>query len=187
MDDPAEVTLADAFGIDIEAICALPEFVLGQEPLRYRSRPLIGNYMPAAELDAILGPYEADIRAGVPARIVGRRLGLSASVVSHWRRAKKIERRPGPAKRGVEARFLARTLVANAPPAVAHETTALSHGTWSMPEYVLREPLHYDTLVDIVGVLVEAGMAVERIAAGVGIAVRDVQIALEVHARESAG
>lgn len=187
MDDATEATLADAFGIDIEATSTLPEFVLGREPLRYRFRPRIGNYMPAEELDALLGPYEADIRAGVPARLVGRRLGLSASVVSHWRRARGIERRPGPAKRSVEAKFLARTLVANARPAVAHGTTALSKATWSMPEYVLREPLHYDTLVDIVGVLVEAGMEVEKIAAGLGIAVRDVQIAREVHAREAAG
>lgn len=146
----------------------------------------LGNYRKGSELDSILAPFTIDLAAGVPYEMVAQRTGLTEKQVAHWRVRQGIERAPGRPSRFVMTRFMARALVGRAAPAVEHPVRAVGNGEWTPPEYLLRVPLHYDTFVHIVGVLVGTGMSIDAVALGLGVAARDVSLAFEVHQRSGA-
>lgn len=148
-----------------------------RQPLRRGAR---GRYRHAAEIDALLTPYVDDALAGVPARLIARRAGLSAQQVKQWRARRRIPGRRGRAPAELGTQFMVGALLGEPTQPVPHEFSPVN-GAWRPPAYALRRPLDYALFTRMVCRLCDE-FAIDQVAHGIGIDERDIAMALVLDA-----
>jgi len=162
---------------DAVAALGLPPY----EP-RHEVRPTLnrgprGRYRHTAEVDALLAPYVDDAVAGVPDRLIARRVGLSTQQVKLWRSRRRIPGRRGRAAAELGTRFMIAGLLGEKTEPVSHEFSPVE-GAWRPPVYALRRPLSYVLFTRMVSRLADE-FTIGQIAEGIGIEERDVALVLD--------
>lgn len=174
-----ENTVAARLGLRVADVLGLPRFVTetASEPVpRHRRAPRVRRE-PAPEADAVLDRYELDARVGVADALIAKKAGTSQEVVRYWRRRKGIRGRSGRTPRHLDAQLFLRTVCGEPATAVPHATRGGRHG-FEIPPYVLRVPLDYGELTEVVSRLNASGFHVARLASAIGISEFDLLLAL---------
>ncbi len=174
-----ERTVAEHLGIRVADALCVPRFdaVSASEPLqRVRRRPH-ARREPAAEADVALDRYELDARVGVADALIAKKARVNVETVRYWRRRKGITGRSGRTPRHLDAQLFLRAVCGEPASAVPHTTRGGRRG-FEVPPYVLRVPLDYGDLAEVVSRLHGSGFHVARLSSAIGLAETDLLVAL---------
>jgi len=177
-----DAIVAEALRIDVTVACNLPSFDprLEEMPSRQARGTRRGRYVKADVLDAELAPLVQDALAGVPDAQLARRAGRSVGQVREWRRRCGIRGRIGRATTDTKAAYMIAGLIEPTVP-VVHMVSPVG-GTWSPPEYVLREPIAYTQFARLCYLVVtDLGYASPEIATAIGFREQDVVAAIALY------
>lgn len=174
-----ENTVAARLGIRVADALGLPRFAteFASEPLQRHRRESRERRQPAPEADAMLDRYELDARVGVADALIAKKARLNVETVRYWRRRKGIAGRSGRTPRHLDAQLFLRTVCGERATAVPHATRGGRRG-FEVPPYVLRVPLDYGELAEVVARLHASGFHVARLASAIGISEVDLLVAL---------
>lgn len=150
---------------------ALSPFRIQVAPRQTTTRRKL-SHSPRHVVDTQLSAFMPDLKAGAPDAQVARRAGLTPSQVKHARLRYGIHRSPG--RQASWRRYRALELVADFE-LVAHPVASPVDGGWEIPEYIVRTPLKYEALLQVVRAAVDGGMSADEVASGLGIRLQDVQ------------
>ena len=176
-------SVAELLGIDIKKAEALPRYDPQADcPAWARRRsPRRGRYQKRAVVDAGLGPFVVDARAGVSDEMIAHRAGFSREQVRQWRRRMGIKGRISRTPPLLSARYAIDALLNKDTQLLQHFVASSPvKGRWRAPEYVLRTPLKYDTFAEVVAYAC-ARFRVDELAEGLGFEARDIEDALRLH------
>ncbi len=129
-----------------------------------------------------LDEFLDEARAGAPDEWLARRLGLKAPTVMKWRKARGITRTRGRARQK-DITAWALDPLGSGYDAKLHATGSdVLLGVWEIPEYILRDPIDYDSLCRLLWELHASGFPHQLMARGIGIREKDVETAIQLWA-----
>lgn len=175
-DKKQPATLADLLDLPAEEGLYESRYVAGSEPASggRAEQQRRTRRVPREKLD----PYLAEVRAGASDEAVARAAGVAEAQVARWRRSQHVGRPRGRPTSVMRTTSLAVELLGHPfDPVIADVRSSPLGGRFEAPEYVLRDGLEYELLVQFVEVLALSGYTDGEIATGIGIRQHDVVIA----------
>jgi hypothetical protein len=141
-------------------------------------------YIPREKSDRILDGFEKEARAGLPDVEIARVANVSVTAVASWRHRRKIQHRRSSGRRADASVAYALNLIGEPLQDVTQRVRHSSlEGQWQPPEYLVRDGVHYNKLMEQLHVLTRHGFLVEDIAEAHGYTVQTVEQALAVYER----
>lgn len=169
-------TVAGRLGISLPRQKRIPRFGAPSHPPVSPRRPK-STALPVAEIDRRLDPLYKDALAGVADRLLAKKARVKVRDVRRWRARRQIRGRKGRTPRAVLAGLYFRELLHPGERSAVEHHVAGSVARFEPPPYVLRIPLDYGGLVDVVRRLRASGLSLTQISDAIGIAVEDLAIA----------
>ena len=177
-------TVAELLGLPVEDGIYAQVYLVGSEPSTpsRRRASTRARRVKLGHLDSFL----EDARAGASDEAIAKAAGVTSAQVGRWRRERDVGRRRGRPNLAARATSVAVELLGHPfKPVVAHVRTSIIGGRFEPPQYVLRDGLEYELLVELVGVLACVGYDDSELARGLGIRPRDVAVARALGSREA--
>ena len=182
--DPASVsgevgsgqTVGDLLGISIDDAQGVGFYDVGSEPVTTTRRVPPPSSKARRVKGRELEAYLAAARGGATDSEIARQAGVSLRRVRRWRQRNGIVRPRGRMPTEMRAVAAATELLSRPfEPVVSHVGDSPVQGRFEPPHYLLRAPLRYDLLCDLIAALRKAGFQPDEIARGIGLRLVDVE------------